>query len=276
MFDLDTISPMLCETLHKDELDTLEAGWIAEKKYDGTRILFAVGSKLIIVNRRKEEKLFQFPEFQDIRNWLNCKECILDCELTVSGDFGLLASRDHLMNEFKIRLMSKKYPATLHVFDIIWLDGKDLTKLPLMERKEILKKVVKEDQRIKLVKFQDDPRELFLKMMEAGEEGIIIKKKDSPYVFKRSKDWMKVKREQIMIVPVLGWNEKKGDSYGSIQTPIGDVGLLSFKNKDLLDHLVKKFGYGNFKVKVRFMELSEKSGHARFPIFMKFVTKDDK
>ncbi len=264
---------MLCKTLKIEEIEKLDSNWIAENKYDGARILFFVSDDIIMVNRNKNKKLIQFPEFNDIKNWLNCNECILDGELIVNNDFGLLATRDHLINEFKINLMSKRYPATYIAFDILWLDGEDLTKKTLKERRLTLEEIVKKNDMLKTIGVSGNPKELFKEITSQGGEGIIVKNLNSIYEFIRSENWLKVKKEEFLEVEVLGWNETTENSYGSIQTRIGDVGLLSFKNKELLDLLVKAYGWGNFFAKVKFMEISKKSGHARFPTFKGFSIK---
>jgi len=62
--------------------------------------------------------------------------------------------REHVDNKFRIELLSKVKPATYIIFDILFLNGKELTNFPLLERKKILEKAIEENERIKIAEYK--------------------------------------------------------------------------------------------------------------------------
>jgi len=88
------------------------------------------------------------------------KRCILDGELIVikdgKPDFYEIKRRSLLSNTFKIKLASVKLPASFTAFDILYYDDHSVTDLPLMERKKLLEKVIKENERINVRTSEND------------------------------------------------------------------------------------------------------------------------
>jgi bifunctional non-homologous end joining protein LigD/DNA ligase-1 len=117
---------------------------IFEPKLDGTRaLIYKNENKITIINRRDFVLNFRYPELLEIEK--NIKgNAVLDGEIIVldkegNVNFYQLAEREHVSDKFRIKLLSEVMPATFIVFDILWLDGKELIDKPLLERKEILK-----------------------------------------------------------------------------------------------------------------------------------------
>jgi len=100
-----------------------------------------------------------------------------------------------MSNSFKIKLAADKYPASVIAYDILYYKDKDITMLPLMERKKYLTDVVIENNLISVSRFiENDGIKLFELVKEKGLEGTVAKRKDSLYwQGKRSKDWVKCK-----------------------------------------------------------------------------------
>jgi bifunctional non-homologous end joining protein LigD len=95
------------------------------------------------------------------------------------------------------------------MFDILWHDGQDLMKLPLEERKEILCEVVKDNPTIKFSDHFDDGLTLFKQVEAMKLEGIVAKRRDSPYMpDKRARDWYKIPTEIKQFI-IGGWVESE-------------------------------------------------------------------
>jgi len=270
------IPPMLAKPITRDELEGLGNDFLYERKYDGTRILMFIdkrNKRLRIQNRRFFDKTQNFPEFHGVFDWVNCDSAILDGEVIYENngkdDFSLLATREHLQDKFRIQLLAKQNPLTYIVFDILYLNGVDLTQFPLEKRKELLGLVVEENDRIKVISTHNNGVELFDEVTSNKGEGIICKKKDSPYqIGKRSDFWLKVKKEETFDVKVLGYKQDSFQSpHGSLITDKCDVSLKSARIRDQYFELRKK--YKNIYAEVKGME-ETKSGRIRFPVLVRF------
>lgn len=263
---------MLAKRIKPEELSNYDNGeWIAERKYDGTRILMTITKhKISMINRRDIEKIMQYPEFLNARECLNddVDEIVLDGELIVNDDFNLLAKRDHLTDKMKIKLMSMKYPATYMVFDVLEVNGVDVRNRPLIERKRILRQFVRNTDNIKIVEYVENGfKEFFDWVINDGGEGIMLKKKSSPYLDCRSDLWLKVKKEETVDVKVLGYEE--GDEHGALITELGKVSLKS--KAFLTQYLELSNKHKEIFAEVKFMELS-KNGKMRFPVLVRLRT----
>ena len=123
--------------------------YIFELKLDGERcIAYLDKDKTILKNKRNILMLPKVPELSEIHKNVNVR-CILDGELAVikdgKPDFFEIQKRSLMSNPIKIEMASKKYPACFTAFDILYYEDKQVTKLTLTERKELLKKAVKSE-----------------------------------------------------------------------------------------------------------------------------------
>jgi bifunctional non-homologous end joining protein LigD len=194
-----------------------------EIKFDGTRCIAYIDKEkksVKFLNRRL--KFFQdnYPELHELWKDVNAKRVILDGELVVfkkgKPDFYLLAEREHTGEKFRIKLLSEMNPATYVVFDILHKDGEDLINLPLIERKKILEKTVKESERVLLSAYViGNGKKFFEEARKKGLEGVMAKRLSSTYQLnKRSKDWLKIKYLKTLDCVICGytigtgWREK--------------------------------------------------------------------
>jgi DNA ligase D-like protein (predicted ligase) len=213
--------------------------WLYEIKFDGTRTICYIDKKnenVRFLNRRLLWFQDRYPELKDI--WKNCEgeKIILDGEIVVfdrgKPNFWKLAEREHVDDELRIQILSKKYPATLIVFDILHLDGKDLIDLPLIKRKKILEEVVKETKNFLISETFEEGIELFEKVKEMKLEGIMAKKKDSVYeIGKRSKKWLKIKAIKTMDAIICGFTKGEGKRekyFGALLLGVWDQGKLRY------------------------------------------------
>ena len=246
------ISPMLA--FLSNPFDSKE--WIFEVKFDGTRTIAYLDlekNSFKFLNRRGIFFEKRYPEIlKDIPNSINAKKVIIDGEICVfeggKPNFYKLAEREQVGSKFRIELLSKLMPATFIVFDILHLDGEDLIDLPLMERKKILREVVKESNNILISSWVEEKGIKFFEEVKKRElEGIVAKKKDSRYeIGKRSKNWLKIKVFKSLDCIVLGYTKGKGmreEYFGALLCGI------YFKNK--LSYLGKVgTGFSEFDLKI--------------------------
>lgn len=175
--------------------------YIYELKWDGERCIAYLdpSGKTELRNKRNEKMLLKVPELKEL--WRQAREkCILDGELMVlkngRPDFFEIQRRSLTTNTFKIELASKQFPATFVAFDILYYKDRDVTALPLWDRKVLLQKAFSESERLVLSRYVEGNGTAFYQMAEQQElEGIVAKRKDSLYIQdKRTKEWIKIKR----------------------------------------------------------------------------------
>jgi bifunctional non-homologous end joining protein LigD len=189
------------------------AGWWFEPKFDGIRtLLYLEGEDVRLISRTGRDQTAIYPELGRVYRRISAVNAVLDGEIVATNDqgqtsFELLQQRMNLSGRSEIERMRKKIPVELVVFDILWLDGEDLTKLPLSERRERLRSVVLEDRGIRLVYWVPDEGLNFFRVAKKhGLEGVIAKRAASRYQpNRRSEDWRKIKILKIQDCVILGW-----------------------------------------------------------------------
>ncbi|MGC6175521.1 DNA ligase [Lacrimispora sp. 38-1] len=195
IFDSKSVSPMLISEM-QDPFDS--PNHIFEIKWDGIRCLSYLDDGTEMRNKRNKLMIPIFPELEALYRQVKVK-CILDHELLVlkNGvpDFFEVQKRALMSNQFKIKLAADRYPASIIAYDILYYKDKDITMLPLMERKKYLQDVIVENHIISVSRYvENDGIMLFDLVKEKGLEGIVAKRKDSLYwPGKRTKDWIKCK-----------------------------------------------------------------------------------
>jgi len=227
------IKPMLA-TLRTEPFDSEDH--VFELKWDGTRALAFVSPDNThrFQNRRLYEITYRYPE---LGIDLHGRKAILDGEIVVMvggrPSFPGLQDREHASSPFTIRLRAKDLPATYVVFDVLYLDGRDLTPLPLMERRAILNDLVQPTDRVVLSEMiEREGRALFSAVLERGLEGIIAKRKTSRYqIGRRSRDWLKIKKRETIDAIICGLTEGEGvreDTFGSLILGVHDGAAIRY------------------------------------------------
>ena len=196
LFENKIIKPMLIVEM-QEAFDSPD--YIYELKLDGERCIAYLDKDVTdLRNKRNFKMLVKVPELSNIHKQVNCR-CILDGELIVTKDgrpdFFEIQRRSLMSNTFKIQLASSKLPATFTAFDILYYEDHAVTDLPLMERKKLLEKTIKENERIAISRYIEERGIEFYKLAKQNQlEGIVAKRKDSKYYLdKRTKDWVKIK-----------------------------------------------------------------------------------
>lgn len=213
MFEEKNIAPMLIGA-DGDAFD--DVNYLFEIKWDGERCIAYLDPKAgtELRNKRNVKMLPKVPELSEIHKQVT-KRCILDGELMVlkdgKPDFFEIQRRSLMSNRFRIELAAKQYPATFIAYDILYLDGKDVTLQPLEQRKALLQKTVRQNERLAISKTIEGQGKALYRFAEQQQlEGIVAKRKDSVYIQgKRTKDWVKIKCMEDDDFIVCGYIKKE-------------------------------------------------------------------
>ena len=236
------VRPMLAERISSAEeiLERLGGKGSAEFKYDGLRIQAHLSPEAIyLFSRRMENITHQFPDvIEALKGSLKAERAVVEGECVAvdpnTGDmypFQMISRRRG--RKYEIERMMEEIPVNLYLFDILYLDGKDLTKSSYLERRKALESIVEEGEIIKLAEYKivDDPQTLdeYMKIaVERGCEGLIVKSIDEDSIYtagKRGFKWLKYKREyksemgdtvDLVIVGAFAGKGKRAGTYGAL------------------------------------------------------------
>ncbi len=217
-----------------DVIDSEE--FIYQVKWDGVRILAGIyGEKVILINKRGNERTEQFPELQTLPKLIGADNVVLDGEIVVLREgkpsFPAVIQRDHCTNSRNIAHLTVSLPLAYMVFDLLYLNGKDLRPAPLLERISQLDKLFHNQEYLHLVESFPAGTVLFDAVRKAGLEGIVAKRKSSRYSRgKQHSDWYKIKclRTQNCLV---GGYTLRGNKVNALLLGVFREGKLSFAGK---------------------------------------------
>jgi len=234
------VRPMLAERMNSPVLILRKLGGKcgAEYKYDGERVqAHRKGDEFYLFSRRLENITHQYPDLIEFLKEAIPHDFIVELEAVVidpvSGELRPFQELMHRKVKYVTKYHITKYPVAGFLFDIIYLDGEDLTLKPYPERRAILEKVVKRTDRIDLVprKIVDNVEDLenfFYQAIEEGCEGLVCKSlaPDSIYqAGKRGFLWIKYKRDYksvladtldlVVVGGFYGKGQRKG-TFGSL------------------------------------------------------------
>jgi DNA ligase D-like protein (predicted ligase) len=179
--------------------------WIFERKLDGIRcIAIRNGKRVRLLSRNDLALNGRYPEVADALEADRCDRFVVDGEVVAfdgaQTSFARLADRGH-----------HPVPVFLYVFDILWLDGRDVRPLPLRTRKKLLRSALSFEGPVRLTPYRNGEGEkLFAEACRKGWEGVMAKRADSPYRSTRSRDWLKFKCEQGQELVIGGFTPPKG------------------------------------------------------------------
>ncbi len=257
------IRPMLCERLStaQDILEKLGGEGAAEYKYDGLRIqahLSATGMQLF--SRRLENITEQFPDVaKRLQKSIKAKEAIVEGECVAidpnTGDmlpFQVISQRRG--RKYEIERMTEEIPVTIFLFDLLFLNGRDLTLSPYLERRKELVKVIETSEHVVIAEqfVTRDPKRLEQLMEEAvaaGCEGLVIKSVTDQSTYQaggRGWLWIKYKRsykaevqDTFDLVPVgaFAGRGRRAGSYGALLMAV-------YNEKDDVYETLCKLGSG--------------------------------
>jgi bifunctional non-homologous end joining protein LigD len=189
-----------------------------EPKWDGVRTLaFVDGGEVRLQTRNLLDCTKQYPEAHGAAEALTGGyQAILDGEVVAFDEKGVpsfqrLQPRMHQRDEGAVSRLRKSVPVVYEVFDILYLDGEDLARQPLRDRRRRLEAVLEPMGAIRLSEgFPGNGIALFKAVQEQGLEGIVAKRLDAPYVSGRSAAWVKIKAFKTMDCVIGGWTAGQG------------------------------------------------------------------
>lgn len=182
-----------------------DPNWIYERKLDGIRcIAIRDGSDLRLLSRNDLLENARYPELVEALGKESCRQFVVDGEVVAfkgsQTSFALLAQRgQHYV------------PVFLYVFDVLWLEGHDVRKLPLRTRKRLLRGALEFHGPVRWTPYRNrDGEALFKEACRKGWEGVMAKRADSSYVTTRSRDWLKFKCEHGQELVIGGYTAPRG------------------------------------------------------------------
>jgi len=214
-----------------------------EYKYDGERMqIHKAGEKVWIFSRRQENITQQYPDVVEaVEKYVKAAEAILECEaVPLDPDTGETLPFQELMHRKRkkeIERAAEEYPVALYFFDILYVDGEDMTTKPFLERRKMLEKVIVEDERVKLstgllTHSPEEVEKIFAEAVEAGCEGVIVKSVGEDSVYRagaRGWQWIKFKRDyrsemidtvDLVVVGAFHGRGRRRGKFGALLTAV--------------------------------------------------------
>jgi bifunctional non-homologous end joining protein LigD len=215
------IHPMLATSID-DPFD--DPQWLFEIKWDGYRaIVFIANDSVRLVSRNQNDLTAQFPELYDLAELVQAETAILDGEIAILDDhgrssFSLMQQRTGIRSGGRRTGSRQDIPVLYYVFDLLYLDGYDLRRVSLEERKNLLTQIVHADGALRYSDHFPNGKALFDAAKEKGLEGILAKKRTSIYEERRTREWLKIKITQTVDCVVGGYTDPEGTRayFGSI------------------------------------------------------------
>jgi bifunctional non-homologous end joining protein LigD len=210
------IHPMLATPTEKafDNPD-----WLFEIKWDGYRaVAFIEGGRVRLVSRTQNDLTAQFSELGSLPQFVKAQRAILDGEIVALDEkgrpsFSLMQQRTGFQAGKRRLPRREGVPVIYYAFDLLYLDGFDLRRVVLEQRKQLLQERI-EAGKSDIVHYSDHYPEKGLDLFEAakqrGLEGILAKKRRSVYEEKRSRDWLKIKITQRQECVIGGYTDPEG------------------------------------------------------------------
>jgi bifunctional non-homologous end joining protein LigD len=179
--------PMLPTLVHKPFSGQ---EWLFEPKWDGWRATcFVKDGEVRFVSRRRNSLSERFPQLKHVTEAIKANTAVLDGEIVA-------LDKDGLPRFDALRSRRTGVAVVFYAFDLLYLDGFNLTGCSLVQRKALLKSILPRDNTGR-VRFTDhisgSGERLFQKLEALQLEGMVMKRKGSVYAFMRSRDWLKVR-----------------------------------------------------------------------------------
>ncbi len=224
------VEPMLATLADRPFSDP---NWLFEIKWDGVRALARIESgDLALRSRNAIDITKRYPELASLPDALASRQAIIDGEI-VALDAQGHSSFERLQERMHVRAPSEnlasQIPAVYFAFDLLYCDGYDLRDTPLLERKQLLQRLLYTSERFRYADHQlEHGKELFALAEQNGLEGIVAKRADSPYVSDRNPYWVKLKSTKTVDAVVGGWSEARTSAL-----PFGSLLLGLYEGKKL-------------------------------------------
>ena len=215
---LDTISTKVKSKIPRDVKPMLATlvdkpfdseGWSYEVKWDGFRTLSYLEKGEVEIRSRNNKDFNKkfYPIYDALKAWKI--DAVFDGEITVLNEKGVPD-----FNALQVWRSEADGQLVYYLFDVLWLNGYDLTQSPLSERRELLQQIIPDNDFLRLSEnFAVTGTEFFELADKMGLEGIIAKKNDSTYMPNvRSKQWLKIKTQKHQEAIIAGYTKNENSS----------------------------------------------------------------
>ena len=230
------IHPMLATATDKP-FDSPE--WLFEIKWDGYRaISFIEHGKVRLVSRNQNDLTAQFAELQDLPQFIKAESAVLDGEIVALDEqgrssFSLMQQRTGIRSHGRRVAGQSDLPIAYYIFDLIYLNGYDLRRVSLEERKQVLAQIISNNKLVRYSEhFSEQGKALFEAARQQGLEGILAKRRGSLYEERRSREWLKIKITQTIDCVIGGYTDPEGS-----RQYFGALVLGLFDDKGQLIHV---------------------------------------
>ena len=231
-----TLQPQLATLVDRPPQDADR--WIYEIKFDGYRMLTRTeAGKIQLVTRNGNDWTRKLPELARALEGMDLPDGWYDGEIIMPGDRAP-ADFQALQGAFD---SARTADIAYYLFDLPYCAGQDLREVPLVERREVLQRVLERKPSGKVrfsAVFEALPNEILASVCRLGLEGVVGKRRSSAYVNRRSADWIKLKCGQRQEFVIGGFTDPKGS-----RTSIGSL-LLGVHDKEGKLHYAGNVGTG--------------------------------
>jgi bifunctional non-homologous end joining protein LigD len=215
-----------------------DPAWLFEVKWDGYRAIASIDAegKVALTSRNGLDLLKRFHELSSMGTAFRSLPGVVDgeiCALDAAGrsSFQALQQVDVAA---RVTKSGSRAPLTFVAFDLLYADGRDLRAVPLEERKAKLEELIVPGHAVMYSKhIVGDGKAFFALAQREGLEGVIGKRRDSPYRMTRSRDWFKIKAKHEEEFVIGGWTEPKGSrsDFGALLLGYYENGKLVFSGQ---------------------------------------------
>ncbi|MEC9372621.1 MAG: non-homologous end-joining DNA ligase [Planctomycetota bacterium] len=211
--------------------------WIYERKLDGVRALaFRSGRSVRLMSRNRKEMNGAYPELVDAIRSQTTHDCIVDGEIVAfegaQTSFARLQGRMKITDPDEAR--KSRIAVYYYLFDLLHLDGRDVTRLPLRDRKRLLRRAIEYRDPLRFAAHRNEiGQKMHADACERGWEGIIAKRADSRYTHSRSRDWLKFKCVHQQELVIGGFTDPEGSrpGFGALLLGVYDDGKLRYAGR---------------------------------------------
>ncbi|HYZ89868.1 MAG TPA: DNA ligase D [Myxococcales bacterium] len=221
------LPPMLATLV--DEAPRDEENWIVERKYDGYRALCALSNGRVAMQTRNALDLnARFPAIARSLSQIVVGDAVIDGEIAILDPLGV--------PRFELIQQGRNEEAILFAFDLLRLDGEDLRERPVEQRRDLLGSLLSNTAANLRVseELHGAVKDLLAEAAKSGWEGVVMKRRASPYQKGRSHDWLKLKALQSQELAIVGWTPGEGaasSGIGALLLGVNEGGTLEFAGK---------------------------------------------
>jgi DNA ligase D-like protein (predicted ligase) len=211
--------------------------WLLERKLDGERcVARKYGAEVRLESRTAKDLTGTYPEVRAAVAAQRARELLIDGEVVAydreQTSFSRLQQRLGVTKPSQEQVVA--YPVVFCVFDLLEVDGEDLTERPLLERRARLARAVRPRTALQLTEaWRGDSERRFAEACRSGWEGLIAKRAEAPYTPGRSKDWLKLKCVWEQEFVIGGYTDPAGSrtDFGALLVGYYEDGGLRYAGK---------------------------------------------